>query len=247
MRSTALMVSKRDLRGSHGPPLLLQARAKDAHLGPVPEVDGHGHQPRRHLHHLVSKQRGREAALHQAAKNAVDGGDAGQGDIEEAKLALEAVGDVVLAAAWRLIEKGMGSVGRCTYSTPHEPANINQHLRTLGSLIKAARSLLKACCVLACLRSIIHPCNPCAPHLISHLLTPADAPPIGVLANPVALGQPNVPYPGPYAPGTFMAATYLVSVMNFMSPMGFSRPYMPPCSSSCRTISLVTWRTAGRV
>ncbi len=29
--------------------------------------------------------------------------------------------------------------------------------------------------------------------------------------------------------------------MNFMSPMGFSSEYMPPCSSSCLTISLVTW------
>lgn len=33
--------------------------------------------------------------------------------------------------------------------------------------------------------------------------------------------------------------THRVSTTNFMSPMGFSRPYMPPCSSSWRTISLV--------
>lgn len=42
-------------------------------------------------------------------------------------------------------------------------------------------------------------------------------------------------------PGVFIAAMYWQSVMNFMSPMGFSSWYIPPCSSSCRTISLVTW------
>jgi hypothetical protein len=33
-----------------------------------------------------------------------------------------------------------------------------------------------------------------------------------------------------------------VSVTKRMSPMGLSRLYMPPCSSSCRTISFVTCR-----
>ena len=37
-----------------------------------------------------------------------------------------------------------------------------------------------------------------------------------------------------------MVGADLVSTMYRMSPMGFSGEYMPPCSSSCRTISLVT-------
>ena len=41
--------------------------------------------------------------------------------------------------------------------------------------------------------------------------------------------------------GMRLCQSHLQSVMNFMSPMGFSSEYMPPCSSSWRTISLVTW------
>mmetsp|Transcript_9300 Transcript_9300/g.39098 ORF Transcript_9300/g.39098 Transcript_9300/m.39098 type:complete len:288 (+) Transcript_9300:5994-6857(+) len=42
-------------------------------------------------------------------------------------------------------------------------------------------------------------------------------------------------------PGVFIAARYWQSTIIFMSPMGFSSEYMPPCSSNCRTISFVTW------
>mmetsp|Transcript_13331 Transcript_13331/g.21688 ORF Transcript_13331/g.21688 Transcript_13331/m.21688 type:complete len:222 (+) Transcript_13331:3272-3937(+) len=42
-------------------------------------------------------------------------------------------------------------------------------------------------------------------------------------------------------PGVFMAARYWQSMIIFMSPIGFSSAYMPPCSRSCRTISFVTW------
>ena len=42
-------------------------------------------------------------------------------------------------------------------------------------------------------------------------------------------------------PGVFIAARYCTSTIIFMSPMGFSREYMPPSSRSWRTTSLVTW------
>mmetsp|Transcript_29254 Transcript_29254/g.72342 ORF Transcript_29254/g.72342 Transcript_29254/m.72342 type:complete len:287 (+) Transcript_29254:1995-2855(+) len=42
-------------------------------------------------------------------------------------------------------------------------------------------------------------------------------------------------------PGVFIAARYWQSMIIFMSPMGFSREYIPPCSNSCLTTSLVTW------
>mmetsp|Transcript_7533 Transcript_7533/g.28303 ORF Transcript_7533/g.28303 Transcript_7533/m.28303 type:complete len:258 (+) Transcript_7533:7400-8173(+) len=42
-------------------------------------------------------------------------------------------------------------------------------------------------------------------------------------------------------PGVFIAARYWQSTIIFISPIGFSREYIPPCSRSCRTISFVTW------
>jgi hypothetical protein len=53
-----------------------------------------------HLHNALREEICTETALHKLAKDAVDGCNAWQGDVEDAKLALEAVGDVVLAATW---------------------------------------------------------------------------------------------------------------------------------------------------
>jgi hypothetical protein len=52
-----------------------------------------------HLHNGVCEKVCAEAALHEFAKDAVDGGHVGLWHVEDGKLALEAIGDVVLAAA----------------------------------------------------------------------------------------------------------------------------------------------------
>lgn len=51
-----------------------------------------------HLHDTLREEVCAEAPLHELAKDAVDGCNTWQGDVEDAELALEAVGDVVLAA-----------------------------------------------------------------------------------------------------------------------------------------------------
>eukprot|EP00955_Chlamydomonas_euryale_P005078 54229-Chlamydomonas_euryale.AAC.10 len=84
--------------------LVVELGGRRQHLGLrlVPQRDRHRHELGRHKHDLVGEEVGGEAALHEAPKDAVDRGDRWQRDVEDGVLALEAVGDVVFAAAWHV-------------------------------------------------------------------------------------------------------------------------------------------------
>lgn len=72
------------------------------HLGLrlVPERHRQRHEARRDVGDLRCKHVAAEAALDEAAEDRVDRRDGRERDVEHPKLALQPVGDVVLAAAW---------------------------------------------------------------------------------------------------------------------------------------------------